>query len=220
MLSAMPTRASRGPARTVPARVRSPPIDGRDHHRRLRDRVSPRFHLHPRRIPLSDRYNGPRSWKRPTRAAFWERTFSASAFDFNFARIPGAGAYECGEETALLNSLEGLRGYPRIKPPFPAVVGLYEGPTVINNVETLANVPAYYSEWRGVVRQAGHAQERRHAPVLPERPHFEAGCLRIAHGLPSPPHDRRGGRRGAGRQEAEGHYSRWLVLPGAEGGRN
>ena len=53
----------------------------------------------------------------------------------------GAGAYICGEETALLESLEGKRGYPRIRPPFPAIVGLYNKPTVINNVETLANVP-------------------------------------------------------------------------------
>jgi NADH-quinone oxidoreductase subunit F len=54
----------------------------------------------------------------------------------------GAGAYICGEETGLLDSLEGKRGNPRLKPPFPAVQGLYEGPTLINNVETLATVPA------------------------------------------------------------------------------
>ena len=53
----------------------------------------------------------------------------------------GAGAYICGEETGLLESLEGKRGYPRIKPPFPAVVGLFQCPTIINNVETIAAVP-------------------------------------------------------------------------------
>jgi NADH-quinone oxidoreductase subunit F len=53
----------------------------------------------------------------------------------------GAGAYICGEETALLDSLEGKRGNPRLKPPFPAVQGLYDGPTLINNVETLSNLP-------------------------------------------------------------------------------
>ena len=53
----------------------------------------------------------------------------------------GAGAYICGEETSLLESLEGKRGYPRLKPPFPAVAGLYGGPTVINNCETLATIP-------------------------------------------------------------------------------
>jgi NADH-quinone oxidoreductase subunit F len=53
----------------------------------------------------------------------------------------GAGAYICGEETALLNSLEGLRGQPRLKPPFPAIKGLFDHPTIVNNVETLMNVP-------------------------------------------------------------------------------
>jgi len=53
----------------------------------------------------------------------------------------GAGAYICGEETGLLESLEGKKGYPRIKPPFPAVVGLFQCPTIINNVETIASVP-------------------------------------------------------------------------------
>ena len=69
------------------------------------------------------------------------KNLRGSGFDYELSTHTGAGAYECGEETALLNSLEGLRGYPRVKPPFPAVVGLYGGPTVINNVETLANVP-------------------------------------------------------------------------------
>ncbi|HSS03618.1 MAG TPA: NADH-quinone oxidoreductase subunit NuoF [Solirubrobacterales bacterium] len=62
----------------------------------------------------------------------------------------GAGAYICGEETALLDALEGKRGNPRLKPPFPAVQGLYGGPTLINNVETLSNVPrivAHGAEW-------------------------------------------------------------------------
>src|SRR5688572_20201902 len=53
----------------------------------------------------------------------------------------GAGAYICGEETALLDSLEGKRGNPRLKPPFPAIQGLYRGPTLVNNVETLMTVP-------------------------------------------------------------------------------
>jgi NADH-quinone oxidoreductase subunit F len=64
----------------------------------------------------------------------------------------GAGAYICGEETALLDSLEGLRGQPRLRPPFPAVAGLYACPTVINNVESIASVPcivANGAEWFG-----------------------------------------------------------------------
>jgi NADH-quinone oxidoreductase subunit F len=74
-------------------------------------------------------------------AGYLGKNIQGSGFDFDLCTHTGAGAYECGEETALLNSLEGLRGYPRIKPPFPAVVGLYGGPTVVNNVETLSNVP-------------------------------------------------------------------------------
>ena len=65
-----------------------------------------------------------------------------SGFNFELCTHTGAGAYECGEESALMESLEGKRGYPRIKPPFPAVVGLYGCPTIINNVETLSTVPA------------------------------------------------------------------------------
>jgi NADH-quinone oxidoreductase subunit F len=64
-----------------------------------------------------------------------------SGFDFDAISQTGAGAYEVGEESALMESLEGKRGVPRIKPPFPAVVGLYGGPTVINNAETIASVP-------------------------------------------------------------------------------
>lgn len=63
-----------------------------------------------------------------------------SDFSLNIVVHPGAGAYIAGEETALLNSLEGLRATPRLKPPFPAVAGLYGKPTIINNVETLCNV--------------------------------------------------------------------------------
>jgi NADH-quinone oxidoreductase subunit F len=64
-----------------------------------------------------------------------------SGYDLDLAVHSGAGAYEVGEESALMESLEGKRGVPRIRPPFPAVVGLYGGPTVINNAETLASVP-------------------------------------------------------------------------------
>jgi NADH-quinone oxidoreductase subunit F len=64
-----------------------------------------------------------------------------SGFDLEIVVHSGAGAYICGEETALLNSLEGLRGQPRLKPPFPATHGLYASPTVVNNVETIVNIP-------------------------------------------------------------------------------
>jgi NADH-quinone oxidoreductase subunit F len=64
-----------------------------------------------------------------------------SGFDLDITVHAGAGAYECGEETALLDSLEGYRGQPRLKPPFPAIEGLYACPTVVNNVESIASVP-------------------------------------------------------------------------------
>ncbi|MGW4207011.1 NADH-quinone oxidoreductase subunit NuoF [Lentzea sp. NPDC004789] len=64
-----------------------------------------------------------------------------SGFDLDVVVHAGAGAYICGEETALLDSLEGRRGQPRLKPPFPATSGLYASPTVVNNVETIASVP-------------------------------------------------------------------------------
>ena len=64
-----------------------------------------------------------------------------SGFDLDLIVHAGAGAYICGEETALLDSLEGRRGQPRLRPPFPAVAGLYACPTVVNNVESIASVP-------------------------------------------------------------------------------
>src|SRR5690349_5679435 len=71
-----------------------------------------------------------------------------SSLDFELCTHTGAGAYECGEESALMESLEGKRGYPRIRPPFPAVVGLYGCPTVINNAETLSTIAP-------IIRQGG-----------------------------------------------------------------
>jgi NADH-quinone oxidoreductase subunit F len=75
------------------------------------------------------------------RAGFLGRNILGSGFDCDVFVHRGAGAYEAGEETALIESLEGKRAQPRIKPPFPAVAGLYQCPTAVNNVETLCNVP-------------------------------------------------------------------------------
>ena len=80
-----------------------------------------------------------------------------SGFDFDLLIHTGAGAYECGEESALMESLEGKRGNPRIKPPFPAVVGLYGCPTIINNVETLSAVPS-------IILEGGEAYANRGTP--------------------------------------------------------
>src|SRR5690606_24164696 len=69
------------------------------------------------------------------------RDIHDSGYDLDLVVHAGAGAYICGEETALLDSLEGRRGQPRLRPPFPAVAGLYASPTVVNNVESVASVP-------------------------------------------------------------------------------
>ncbi len=81
-----------------------------------------------------------------------------SGFDLDVVVHAGAGAYICGEETALLDSLEGYRGQPRLRPPFPAVAGLYASPTVINNVESIASVPAIID--RGVDWFRGFGSEK------------------------------------------------------------
>jgi NADH-quinone oxidoreductase subunit F len=73
--------------------------------------------------------------------ACWATTSSAAASASSCTRFHGFGAYICGEETALLESLEGKKGQPRFKPPFPASFGLYGKPTTINNTETFAAVP-------------------------------------------------------------------------------
>ncbi len=94
-------------------------------------------------------------------AGFLGENILGSGFRFALHTHLGAGAYICGEETSLLSSLEGYRGQPRLKPPFPAVEGLYAAPTVVNNTETLMNVPyilhhgaAWFRQW-GTEKSAG-----------------------------------------------------------------
>ena len=80
------------------------------------------------------------------------KNIHGSGYDLELTVHAGAGAYICGEETALLDSLEGRRGQPRLRPPFPAVAGLYAAPTVINNVESIASVPCILrngADWFG-----------------------------------------------------------------------
>ena len=85
-------------------------------------------------------------------------------FSMDLVVHAGAGAYICGEETSLMNSLEGRRAYPRIKPPFPAQKGVFGMPTTINNVETLADVPLIVN--RGAAWFAGIGPEKHTGPVL------------------------------------------------------
>jgi NADH-quinone oxidoreductase subunit F len=74
------------------------------------------------------------------------KNIQGSGFDFDVYTHSGAGSYECGEETALLDSLEGKRGVPRLKPPFPAVAGAWASPTLLSNVETFSAVPAIIND--------------------------------------------------------------------------
>ncbi len=88
-------------------------------------------------------------------AGYLGKNIFGSNFDLDIYTHPGAGAYVCGEETGLIESLEGKKGWPRIKPPFPALKGLFGRPTVVNNVETLSNIPYIIQFGANVYRKRG-----------------------------------------------------------------
>lgn len=93
--------------------------------------------------------------KQAKEAGLLGKNILGSSFSFDIELRMGAGAFVCGEETALINSIEGNRGEPKKKPPFPAIKGLFGKPTVINNVETLANVPVIIDKGAKFFRQLG-----------------------------------------------------------------
>ena len=112
------------------------------------------------------------------------RNILGTDFSLELYLHTSAGRYICGEETALLNALEGRRAIPRAKPPFPLVVGLWGKPTVVNNVETICNVP-HISRARGrLVPAIEPIRGRRHQDLRGERPGQEAGDLGVADGRP------------------------------------
>ncbi|MBL7199085.1 MAG: NADH-quinone oxidoreductase subunit NuoF [Anaerolineae bacterium] len=98
------------------------------------------------------------------RHGFLGQNILGSGFDIDLSVHRGAGAYICGEETALINSLEGKRGEPRLKPPYPAQIGLWGKPTLVHNVETLANVPPIVDRGAAWFRSIG--TERSSGPKL------------------------------------------------------
>ena len=113
-----------------------------DDDRRLRDRGEPTGYLYLRgEYPEAEARIRAAIDAAQGRGSARRRRRSAPGFAFDIELRRGAGAYICGEETALFESIEGKRGEPRNKPPFPVEVGLFGKPTVVNNVETLANVP-------------------------------------------------------------------------------
>lgn len=95
---------------------------------------------------------------------YFGKNILGSSFSTEYYVHRGAGAYICGEESALMNSIEGNRGYPRVKPPFPAQNGLWGCPTTINNVETIANVPLIIN--RGAGWFAGIGSPKQPGPIL------------------------------------------------------
>jgi NADH-quinone oxidoreductase subunit F len=97
-------------------------------------------------------------------AGFLGENIQGSGFDFDVELFRSAGAYICGEETALFEAIEGKRGFPRIKPPFPTTHGLFNQPTAINNVETLCNVPLILSMGAAAYRAIG--TEKSSGPKL------------------------------------------------------
>ena len=100
-----------------------------------------------------------------------------SGIDVDIHNVLGAGAYICGEETALMESLEGKKGKPRFKPPFPANFGLYGKPTTINNTETYASVPTILRKGADWFLEPGQAEQRRPEDLLGVRPREQARQL-------------------------------------------
>ena len=137
---------------------------------------------------------------------------AGSGYDFDLFVHRGAGAYICGEETAMLESLEGKKGMPRLKPPFPAGAGLYGCPTTVNNVESIAVVPDHPSPRRRLVQGLRPREERRHQALPDLRPCEQALRGRGSDVDPVPRADRQAWRRDPRRlgQSARGH-SRRLV---------
>ncbi len=117
-------------------------------------------------------------------AGFLGPKVAGSGFAFELHTHLGAGAYICGEETALLSSLEGYRGQPRLKPPFPAVEGLYRCPTVVNNVETLMNVPGILAHGAAWFRQWGTEKSPGTKILSVSGPVKRPGNYEVPMGLP------------------------------------
>jgi len=89
---------------------------------------------------------------------FLGKNILGTGWDFDLYTHTGAGAYECGEESALLESLEGKRGIPRLKPPFPAVVGAFQSPTILNNCETYSSIPVIFRNGAAWYAELGTAK--------------------------------------------------------------
>ena len=132
--------------------------------RRLRDARAGRLHLRPRRIHPSRPRRCEKAVAEAYDAGLLGKNAAGSGYDFDLFVHRGAGAYICGEETAMLESLEGKKGMPRLKPPFPAGAGLYGCPTTVNNVESIAVVPTILR--RGAAWFASFGREKNEGTKL------------------------------------------------------
>ena len=169
--------------------------------------------LHPRRVP-GRRGAHPRRDRARPRGRAARPDILGSGFDFDIEVRRGAGAYICGEETALFESIEGKRGEPRNKPPFPVEVGLFGKPTAVNNVETLVNVLADRRRDGGAAPSRAIGTEASTGPKL----FCLSGQRRAARGL----RGRRSGRRCASSSRSAGGVPggraiRAVLLGGAAG---
>ena len=140
-----------------------------------------------------------RAIKEAYEKGFLGKGIFGSKFDLDIILHRGAGAYICGEESALLDSLEGFRGQPRLKPPFPAIKGLYGQPTVVNNTETVSTLPHIVANGVDWFKGFGHREVSGDQGVLGLRPRRAARQLRggLRHDPRSTPRTR---RRDEGRQ--------------------
>ncbi len=140
-----------------------------------------------------------------------------SGLDFDVYTHTGAGSYECGEESALLESLEGKRGQPRIRPPFPAVSGAFQCPTVLNNVETFCNAPAIFRMGAVAYAELGPPKNGGTRLFCLSGHINRPGVYELPMGFNLMRMIEEVGGGDARRQEAEGGDSRRLVVPRAEG---
>ena len=179
-----------------------------------------RLHLHPGRVHPRARGAADRHRRVLRRGAARGGTPPGSGWDFDLYLHHGAGAYICGEETALLESLEGRKGMPRLKPPFPANTGLYGCPTTVNNVESIAVVPTILRRGHGWFASFGRPNNAG-TKVFAISGHVERPCV-VEDAMSIPLQGAAGEalRRGARRlEEPQGGDPRRLVGAAAAGER-
>ena len=182
--SATPTSPSRARSRTACSwrAIRSPSIEAMT-IAGYATGCEQRLPLHPRRVPARARRASSTRSTQARERGFLGRDVLGHGFAFDIEVRKGAGAYICGEETALFNSIEGYRGEPRNKPPFPVVRGLFGQPTVVNNVETLVNVLPIVLEGGPAFAAIGTEQSTGPEAVLRRRARSSArACTRSPFG--------------------------------------